>query len=129
MEAQQRRERLEEASDRAVAVLQRSLSEVEARLDTRNGAEAPPGITLVSVSGERVITRPKGGLLYYPEPATLPEAPSAPFTEAERLEFTLHDPAGSASMYRRMAESPDLALRAGFCRSLPGRNHVPLGSL
>jgi two-component system phosphate regulon sensor histidine kinase PhoR len=113
VEAQQRRERLEEVADRAVAVLQRALSEVEARLDARNGMDAPPGITLVSVSGGRVIARPKGGLLYYPEPTVLPEAPSAPFAEAERLEFALHDPAGASSIYRRMAESPDVAVRAG----------------
>ena len=113
VDAQQRRERLEEAADRVVAVLERALSEVEARLDARNGAEAPPGITLVSVSEGEVITRPKGGLLYYPEPAVLPEAPSAPFVEAERLEFALHDPAGASSIYERMADSPDLAVRSG----------------
>ena len=118
VEAQSRRERLEEAADRAVAVMQRLLASLESQLGPRvtggvPGQDSAPGVTLVSADANGIAARPEAGMLYYPEPAPLPEAPPGTFAEAERIEFAMHDLASAARAYETLARAADSAVRAG----------------
>jgi signal transduction histidine kinase len=116
VEAQRRRESLDDAADRAVAVMRRSLADLEARLGQRTSGTLPPGVTSVSESENGIIATP--GLLYYPESARLPEAQPATFAEPERLEFTANDAVGAGHAYEQLANSPDPATRAGVLTRL-----------
>jgi len=112
VEVARRRERVDEAADRAVAVMQRSLADLEARLGQRTmSGSLPAGVTVVA-GGENGITAVPG-FLYYPETVRLPEAAAGAFVEAERLEFTVNDLAGAARIYERMAGAADAPTRAG----------------
>jgi signal transduction histidine kinase len=117
VQAQQRQERLEQAADRIAATLRGTLAETGERLSAWLAA-APPagkpedGILLIG-SDSTVTAFPEGKLLFYPVPASDPEAPAVLFAEGESLEFLQSQPARAAEVYRRMAESGDPARRAG----------------
>lgn len=112
VEVARRRERVDDAADRAVAVMQRSLADLEARLGEPMAAGSlPSGVTLVT-AGESGITAVPG-LVYYPEAVRLPEAAPETFAEAERLEFTANDLRGVERIYDRLSSAADAATRAG----------------
>ena len=90
VESQRRQERVELAADRAVPVMQRALEDL----------------------AQKAVPRP-AGLLYYPSPAELAEAPAETFAAGEQLEFTRQDPAAAARIYASLATAHDPAVRAG----------------
>ncbi len=112
VETQRRQERLEEAADRAVAVVERALAGLESQLG-RATAAAIPGVSLVAIAANGTVARAEPGLLYCPLPAAEPEAPPEVFAEAERLEFARNGPAAAAATYQRLADAAEPAVRAG----------------
>jgi len=112
LELQRRQERLERVADRAVAVMQSALADLELRLGSAQVTLPPPGILMVSLGSGNVVARPEGSLLYYPEPARLREAPLAGFAETEQIEFGRKDLAAAAARYARWAADPDPGVRA-----------------
>ncbi|MBI4902763.1 MAG: HAMP domain-containing histidine kinase [Acidobacteria bacterium] len=110
VESQRRREQLDEGADRAVAVMQRELARLAARLGAQ-GVGIVDDVSVVSLSAKGIAAQPP--LLYYPEAADLPEAPVGTFTEAERMEFTVSDPAPVIGIYEKLTASPDAAVPAG----------------
>jgi hypothetical protein len=115
VEIQRRQERVEQAADRATAVMQLSLTDLQSQLQLHPArAEAPPrGISIVSAGRSGITVRPEGGLLYYPVAALNSEAPPQAFAEGERLEFARRDLRGAARFYSRAAADGNAALRAG----------------
>jgi signal transduction histidine kinase len=114
VESQRRRERLDEGADRAVAVMQRSLANLDAKLGSRiAGAESMAGVTLVYADSAGTSTRAEPGLLYYPDFVKPAEAPQGAFADAERLEFALQNLSPAALAYERITGSADAAIRAG----------------
>lgn len=114
VEAQRRRERLDETADRAVAIMQRSLAGLETQLSSRVTTETPPsGVTLVFIDAAQMDVRPQPGLLYYPQPPPLREAPSETFAEAEHLEFAANYAPAAAQIYEKLSAASDPAIRAG----------------
>ena len=85
LEVQRRQEHLEQAADRATAVMQRALADLELRLNSNSAgaSESPPGVVVVTTGPTGLVVHPEGSLLYYPEPEKVPESPSAPLVEAE----------------------------------------------
>lgn len=114
VDVQRRRERLEEAADRAVAVMDRALQGIEAQLGPAPVRHLPEGVTLLTTGGDGDIVV-KGGprLIYYPVAKGLPEAASDTFAEAERLEFAGQDPAAAARAYQALSKSTPPPIRAG----------------
>ena len=103
VEMQRRQERLDVAADRAVAVMQRSVGDLEARLGERTMSATPPkGVSVIDAGKDGIAATP--GLLYFPEAMRLPEAAAATFLEAERLEFAGNDAAGAARIWRQMED-------------------------
>jgi len=112
VEVTRRRERFEEAADRAVAVMQRSLADLEGRLSQPvTSGRLPAGVARVSAGENGIAAVP--GLVYYPQAALMPEAAPETFADAERLEFTVSDLAGAARVYERLAAKADGPIRAG----------------
>ena len=113
VESQRNRERLDDGADRAVAVMQRSLANLDAQLGTQiSGASAIPGITLVWADTNGMDHRADPGLLFYPDTARPTEAPQEAFAEAERLECAKQDLPSAARAYEPMAGSTNPATRA-----------------
>src|SRR5688572_8194007 len=72
VETQRRQEHLEQAADRAVAVMQRALGDLEAQLGS-GAAAPPPGVLLISIGPAGIVVTPSKGLLYYPVAPDAPE--------------------------------------------------------
>src|SRR5690349_17025562 len=81
-----RQDQLEQVADRATAVMQAELTDLELQIasDPARAASPPAGVTIFSVDHGRISVRPEGGLLYYPETAGLAEAPQGLFAEGEQ---------------------------------------------
>ncbi len=115
LEVQRHQERLEQAADRAAAVMQSALADLELQLNSDPGRTSePPAGALIFITGPTgVLIHPDGGLLYYPEPPQVPESPTAPFVEAEQAEFVRKDLVAAGSLYTALASGADPAVRAG----------------
>ncbi len=116
LEGQQLRERSERVADRIVAALDQALAEEEARLagPTPGPAFRPDGGALLVVFRDRALeVVPRNRLLYYPEPAVLPEASAAVYASGEEFEFTRADHVQAVESFRRLAASQDPAVHAG----------------
>ncbi|MEK7408093.1 MAG: HAMP domain-containing sensor histidine kinase [Acidobacteriota bacterium] len=116
LEGQQLRERSERVADRIVAALHQALAEEEARLagPIPGPASRPDRGALLVVFRDRAVeVFPRNRLLYYPEPAVFPEAPASVFSSGEEIEFTRADYVRAIESFRRLAGSPDPAVRAG----------------
>jgi signal transduction histidine kinase len=116
VETQRRRERLDDAADRAVAVMQRSIAELQSQLDPRTTPANPPaGVTILFAGSRGIDTRPATGFLYYSDflLVTGGEAPPETFADAEKLEFAGHKPAAAAQSYEKLARVSNPAVRAG----------------
>src|SRR6266704_369345 len=89
LEVEQRQERLEQAADRAVAVMQRTLATLQANASPPPDRDRPlpSGVLMISVESGVVTVAPEGSLPYFPVVATVPEAPATTFVEGERMEF------------------------------------------
>jgi len=111
--SQRVQERRERAADLAVSVLQQRLVAAENTL-LRPTAE-PPGkdAVIVEFDPRGIKTVPSSRLLFYPTVPALPEAPSGPFREGERLEFQRQDYNAAITVATQLTRAPDLATRAG----------------
>jgi signal transduction histidine kinase len=114
LETQRERRRLEQAADRAAAIMQRSLADLQARLGAEStaGGTLPPGVAVVTVTPTSMVVRPRMGLLYAPVSPAAPTIVGTPFAEGERLEFIAQDLAAAQRVY---------ALLAGAGNSAPHR--------
>ena len=115
-EEQRERERLENRADRAVQAIERVLGEVGQQLDARIAApRVGPSSTegLMFVFDQWSVQPLSSSLLvFFPVLSVPPEPPESLFAEAETDEFQRHAFARSADTYRRLARSPDRAVRA-----------------
>ena len=116
-EEQRERERLENRADRVVQTIERVLSEVDQQLDDRiaapRGGLATTSEGLVLVFDQQSI-RPVSPsvLVFYPVLSAQPEPPESLFAAAEADEFQRHSLGEATDAYRRLARSPDRAVRA-----------------
>ncbi len=135
LERQRTHESLQNAADRVGAALARQLTEIEGRLSSlvatpdrelestasRLGSHLEDALIVV-LSPRGIDGYPPGRLLYYPFLPSVPEPPAETFAQAEALEFRRRDPAGAAAAYRKLAGSPEPAVRAaallGVARNL-----------
>jgi signal transduction histidine kinase len=104
MERQHRRESLEYAAGRAALAVEGRLAAVEEQLAQGHGIR-------LSLAGLGVTDG--APVLFQPEPAPDANAPATVFAAAELLEFQRKDAPGAAKEYRHLADSADLAVRAG----------------
>ncbi|MCH7749662.1 MAG: HAMP domain-containing histidine kinase [Acidobacteria bacterium] len=122
LDVQRRQARLEQAADRATAIMQGALADLELQLTASSAhtSEPPPGVVIVigGPTGVIDVVHPDGGLLYYPEPGQAPEAPTAPFIEAEQAEFARRDLVAAGNLYTALASGTDTAVRAGALAGL-----------
>ena len=122
LDVQRRQARLEQAADRATAVMQGALADLELQLTSSSARTSalPPGVMIVigGPTGVIDVVRPDGALLHYPEPKQVPEPPTAPFVEAEQAEFARRDLVVAGSLYAALASSADPAVRAGALAGL-----------
>ena len=113
--SRQLRERRESAADRLIAGLEQAVSATERQLDGEpTGLPIRPDgdAVLVTLWPERVEAYPRD-LLYVPVLPPGPPGPTEPFDEGEALEFRAQDHRGAATIYRALATSPSVAVRAG----------------
>ena len=120
LEFQRRQERIEQAADRSVAVMQRSLADLELQLAARPGrnSKLPPDVVILSAGPADITVRPDGGLLYYPAAFDRRDEPQQAFEVGEQLEFAKRDPVGAIQVYTRLALSDQAAIRAGALNRL-----------
>ena len=120
LEVQRRQERLEQAADRATAVMQSALADLELQLNSypTRTSESPPGVVIFITGPTGIVVRPDGGLLYYPELGQVPESPTAPFVEAEHAEFARRDLVAAGNLYTALASGGDTLVRAGALAGL-----------
>src|SRR6185369_11724124 len=84
VEIQRRQERLQQAADRATAVMQAALADLEP-------TEMPPdGVASVRIDRDGIHVRPQG-LLYYPFIPGHPQTSTNQFADGEQAEFVRHD--------------------------------------
>lgn len=111
LESQRAQERLEHAADRVSAALERSLAELEGQLES--GSPVPANAVVIAGRGEGIEAHPAGRLLYYPVlPAPGGAAPSW-FVAGEDAEFRESNPGKAVEIFRKLAASPEPAVRAG----------------
>ena len=120
VEIQRRQERLEQAADRAAAVMQGALADIDVQLGTRLDppVKLPAGVLVFSSGRDGIAVRPEGALLYYPEPSPRLEAPAERFAEAEQSEFARNDLAAAAQRYSVLSADPDKGVRAAALNGL-----------
>jgi signal transduction histidine kinase len=112
LERTRAQERLETAADRVVALLQRSLDDLE-RQSSASAAVLPEDTVVLTADGRNVTVWPPNGLVFYP---FLPEAARPPrdvYRAGETAEFAGGDPATAITIYRALARSKERAVRAG----------------
>ena len=141
LERQRARESLQSSADRIGATLARQLTEVEGRLSALavaserqiESAASDLGnhsddVLIVVMSPGGIDGYPTGRLLYYPVLPSAPDPPAEAFAQATAIEFRRKDPAGAAAAYRKLAGSPEPAVRAaallGVARSLRKARNV-----
>jgi signal transduction histidine kinase len=136
LERQRVQERLEQAADHMAATLQRSLSELETYLGFVPGPgvkQPPEGVALLRATERTITVYPPARLLYYPATPGGQEPSAAAFIEGEKLEFQQNDPGKAAEAFRKLARSPNPAVRSGALLRLgrtlrkTGRNQEALG--
>jgi signal transduction histidine kinase len=102
--AQHVRERLEGGADRAAAIFERNLHQLEEQLSS-SGDSLPDHTVLLSGSWRTLQVRPAGRLVFYPPLTTAEGAPVAAFRAAEAARV--------AAAYRELARSADASVKAG----------------
>jgi tetratricopeptide (TPR) repeat protein len=114
--SRQLRERRESAADRLIAGLEQAVSATERRLDadpTDVLVLPDEDAVLVTLGPAGIETYPRGRLLYVPAMPPGPAEPTTAFDAGEALEFRERDYRGAAAAFRALADSPDVAVRAG----------------
>jgi signal transduction histidine kinase len=134
VEAQRQQERIDHQADLAVQSLERVLAATEERLAdwiSRPGTPIPEpadGGLIVTFTPASVVTSRSARLLFYPDVAPQPEPPSQLFADGEVAEFQQHNSRQASAVFRRLAESPDRAVRAAALMRL-GRTLRAAGRL
>lgn len=115
LDATRRQERLEQSADRATAIMQRILADLQTRLgaERTESAPLPPGVSVVSIGPGGVSAWPAGSLLYSPVLVRGAPATANAFADGERLEFASRDREAAMGVYAALGRSNDAALRAG----------------
>ena len=115
LDVQRQRERIEQAADRAAAVLQRSLADLQSFVGREFAGDAspPPGVVTISLTPDGRVAAPQGSLLHVPVRGAVREAPPAAFSEGEQLEFSGSDLGGAARVYARLSAARNVSVRAG----------------
>jgi signal transduction histidine kinase len=112
LESQRIQEQLEVAADRAAALLERQLAELQRILDGAPGAaKLPDGTILVVAHTQDLEVYGGQHLLFYPQFAQPPQVSSDTFRRAEVVEFQQNDPLTASTMYREAARTNDPSLR------------------
>jgi signal transduction histidine kinase len=112
LEEQQVRDRLQTGVDLVVAKLQRTIGASEQRL-AEGRDDWPDGAIAVTFSAAGVEVVPAGRIAFLPVLPALREVPAEPFRGVDVLEFQNGDRPGAIAAYRRLAASPDRAVRSG----------------
>ena len=120
LDVQRRQERLEQAADRASALMQGALVDLELQLNAypARTSDPPAGVVVFITDPTGIVVHPDGGLLYYPEPPQVREVPTGALAEAEHAEFARADLAAAGNMYTALASAGDTAVRAGALAGL-----------
>ena len=105
-------ERLEIAADRAVARLQRSIDQLGYQLSGA-GSTPPEGTVVVKADHLSFVTWPAHRLVFYPQSPESAAPTLSTFTPAETVEFGRNNPAQAIPMYRNLARSASLPVKAG----------------
>jgi signal transduction histidine kinase len=100
LEAQYRRQRLDEAADRAVRSISAALSDAAL-------LQRPPG------EGALLARYPDGPPLFRPDESTYPQAPAAVFERGEVLEQRDNDLGRAVEQYRQLTTARERAVQAG----------------
>jgi signal transduction histidine kinase len=128
LEVQRVMELREQAADKIVSTLQQAL------MDIRNSLTDPvkhyepitedSAVVILSTNGIEII--PPNALLYQPVIPADPEPTLKPYLNGEKFEFEQKDFARAIAEFKKLARSPDAAIRAGaYLRS--ARNHRKAG--
>lgn len=112
LESQQVRQRVERAADLVVAALQRAITATEQRL-IEDGATWPAGSIAVTFDEARVDVVPAERVAYWPVTPPMPEASTAAFAAAERLELRDENLGAAITAFARLERSADPAVSAG----------------
>lgn len=112
VEAQRLQQRVDQSADRIAATLRGALAETGELLGASSITPPDDGLLLI-FEDNRMTARPGTRLLYYPVGSPGLEAPPAVFAEAEGAEFLQPQLQPALELYQRLAESPNLAIRAG----------------
>ena len=112
VESQRARAQLEVAADRAVAVFQRSLNELERQAFSADGSLPPDTVTIV-VDRTSIRSRPAGRLLFVPIVPPSSALPSGIFAAGEQAEFGKAGLASAIDIYRALTRAQSRAVRAG----------------
>src|SRR5512144_1404761 len=107
--AQRELESRQAAGQAIVRSLEQLLSDADRHVV---GGPVPEGAVRFTVSESGVRAEPADHLLWLPAPPRLQEVASAPFAEAESLEFQ-GNAQRAVSRYDELARSPDVGVRAG----------------
>lgn len=115
LDVQRQRERIEQAADRAAAVMQRALADLQSAAGSEfaRDASAPPGVLTISLAPDGTVVAPEGRLLHVPVRRAVHEASTPAFSEGEQLEFSSSDLGGAAHAYSRLSAARDVGVRAG----------------
>ena len=112
LEGTRAQERLEISADRVVALLQRSLDDLE-RQSGAAGATMAEDTVVVTADHRTFQTRPPDRLAFYPSITESAEPPGDVFGAGEAAEFAGGDLANAIAIYRELARSRALPVRAG----------------
>ncbi|MCX6538805.1 MAG: HAMP domain-containing sensor histidine kinase [Acidobacteria bacterium] len=112
VESERARAQLEVAADRAVAVFQRSLNELERQALSEDGP-LPPDTVAVIADHVSIRSRPAGRLIFVPVVPPSSEVPPGVFTAGERAEFGKAGLASAIDIYRALTRARSRAVRAG----------------
>ena len=112
VEAQRLQQRVEQSADRIAATLRGTLAETGELLGASSITPPDDGLLLL-VEGDRLTASPANRLLYHPIDSPVVEAPPAVFAEAEAAELLESQLQPALDSYRRLADSPNVAIRAG----------------
>ena len=108
LDVQRRQERLEQAADRATAVMQGALADLELRLTASSArtSETPPGVVIVIADPTGIMVHPDSGLLYSPSRSGRPTHRPHPLSRLSRPSLRAGISWGRATYTRRSLQIP-----------------------
>jgi len=112
VESQRERAQLEVAADRAVAVFQRSLNELERQAFSTDGP-LPPDILAIVADRLSIRSRPAGRVVFVPIVPPSSALPPGIFAAGEQAEFGKAGLASAIDIYRALTRAQSRAVRAG----------------